>query len=74
MQTHAQELFYEDKNKQEMLERLRATEQIDQISYLSFLHEQAQHAMQAKIREIDKAYEARSYIILHRGLDQCTQP
>ena len=74
MQTHAQELFYEDKNKQEMLERLRATEQIDQISYLSFLHEQAQHAMQAKIREIDKAYEARSYMILHRGLDQCTQP
>ncbi len=74
MQTHAQNLFDEDKNKQEMLERLRAMEQIDKISYLSFLHEQAQHAMQANIRSIDKAYEARSYEILHRGLDKCTQP
>lgn len=74
MQAHAQNLFYEDKNKQEMLERLRATNQIDQISYLSFLHEQILHAMQAKIRDIDKAYEAFSYKILHRGLDQCTQP
>ena len=74
IQTHAQKLFNEDKNKQEMLERLRATEQIDQISYLIFLHEQAQHTMQVKIQEIDKTYEALSYKILHRGLDQCTQP
>jgi outer membrane protein len=74
MQTHTQELFHEDKNKQEMLERLRATEQIDQISYLSFIYQQAQHTMQAKIRDIDKAYEAFSYKILYRGLDQCTQP
>jgi len=74
MQIHTQNLFHEDKNKQEMLKRLRAMEQIDQISYLNFLYEQAQHAIQAKMREIDKAYEVHSYIILQRGLDQCTQP